>query len=300
MKSINEYKFDQSITPGDHPQVFQAMSSRTGTLVAIKFFPQKVIENIIKGSAQSRLFAMFSSFRHRNIVHYHEVIYNTTGVFIVMDWCEGNSLRTTIDRFKSIPEKLVARYVWSVLQGLEYLHEQGVTHNNLRASNILLQNGVPKITDFGLSATIANININENPYWSAPEVLNSRTFSKESDIWSLGCTIIELMTGKPPYKDLSPEEAKMRIISEDPPPIPAVSAHLNDFLTFCFKRDPADRPSAKDLQGYLWLSSERAAAKKPENEQPKGEQLTLINHQKAKNSAEPDFQALENFDVDSD
>ncbi|KAH0795475.1 cytokinesis protein sepH [Histomonas meleagridis] len=298
MKSVNEYTFEQTITPGDHPQVFQAMSSRTGTLVAIKFFPPKIIESIEK-AAISRLFAMFSSMRHRNIVHYHEVIYNTTGVFIVMDWCEGNSLRTTIDRFKSIPEKLVARYVWDILQGLEYLHEQGNTHNNLRASNILLQNGVPKITDFGLSATITNLNIQDNPYWSAPEVLNSKTFTKESDIWSLGCTIIELMTGKPPFKDLPPEEARMRILSESPPLPTNASTHLCDFLTMCFKRDPSERPSAKQLQSYLWLYNEKEAAAKRESEQQKGEQLQ-INHNRGNASLGPDFNALDKFDIDSD
>lgn len=98
-----------------------------------------------------------------------------------------------------------------VLEGLDHLHHNGIAHSNLRAANILItQSGEVKLSDFGISLHLRVIEHVENkgvsctrmPNWAAPEVIELRPVSTKSDIWSLGCTIIELLTGKPPYGDL--------------------------------------------------------------------------------------------------
>lgn len=88
----------------------------------------------------------------------------------------------------------------------------------------------------------------------APEVIQLQGASTASDIYSLGCTIVELITGKPPYSELLPMSAMFRIVEDDQPPIPPkCSPELVDFLELCFAKNPKNRPSADELFGHVWL-----------------------------------------------
>ena len=92
------------------------------------------------------------------------------------------------------------------------------------------------------------------PYWMAPEVIEMSAFTTASDIWSLGCTIIELLQGEPPYYELKPITALYRIVQDEHPPLPAdLSPPLLQFLTTCFTRDPVSRPAASRLRQHAWL-----------------------------------------------
>ena len=110
-----------------------------------------------------------------------------------------------LEKFGKLGERLVASCVIQVLKGLDYLHHNGIVHSNLKASNILIsQSGNVKLSAFGISHNLNVIKhrgkrVSWMPNWSAPEVIRLMRASKESDIWSLGCTIIELLTGKQPY-----------------------------------------------------------------------------------------------------
>lgn len=89
----------------------------------------------------------------------------------------------------------------------------------------------------------------------APEVIQLRGASTASDIWSLGCTIVELVTGRPPYSELLPMSAMFRIVEDVRPPIPTrASPELADFLTQCFRKDPLERPTAEALFDHDWLN----------------------------------------------
>lgn len=121
---------------------------------------------------------------------------------------QNGSLKQLLEKFGKLSEELTASCVTQVLEGLEYLHHNGTLHANLKATNILItQSRDIKLSDFGISH---NLNVIKHrrkclswmPNWSAPEVLLLMPASKESDIWSLGCTIIELLTGNPPYGDM--------------------------------------------------------------------------------------------------
>lgn len=93
------------------------------------------------------------------------------------------------------------------------------------------------------------------PFWMAPELVQEHDAVYASDIWSLGCTLLELLTGKPPYSDLSPEEAIKKILEDERPPFPSsLSPDLEEFLGSCFVRDPGQRPTAEKLLQKPWVS----------------------------------------------
>ena len=139
-------------------------------------------------------------------------------------YVENGSLGQTLKAFGKLNEKLVASYVIRILEGLHYLHKSSVVHCDLKAANILTtKNGNVKLSDFGVSLNLhAMEKVNEvagTPNWSefslrsrmsaflhsvtvAPEVIELKGASTKSDIWSLGCVVIELLTGRPPYGDI--------------------------------------------------------------------------------------------------
>ena len=110
--------------------------------------------------------------------------------------------------FGKLNEKLVAGYIVKILEGLHYLHQSDVVQCDLKAANILTtKTGNIKLSDFGVSLNLRAMerdmpDVAGTPNWMAPEVIELKGASTKSDIWSLGCTVIELLTGRPPYGEI--------------------------------------------------------------------------------------------------
>ena len=117
-------------------------------------------------------------------------------------------------------------YMTQVLSGLQYPHDQGVIHRDIKGANILTnKDGTVKLADFGVSTnTLAGpekeAQVVGTPYWMAPEIIQLSGATPASDIWSVGCTVIELLQGKPPYHNLAAMPALFAIVNDDHPPLP--------------------------------------------------------------------------------
>jgi len=123
-------------------------------------------------------------------------------------YAENGSLKQTLQEFGELSEELTAGYVVKVLSGLDYLHHNDIVHGDLKAANVLVtKNGDVKLSDFGVSLYQRTVEygvktISYPPNWAAPEVIKLKNATKKSDVWSLGCTVIELLTGQPPYGEI--------------------------------------------------------------------------------------------------
>ena len=124
-------------------------------------------------------------------------------------YAENGSLGQTLKAFGKLNERLVANYVVKILEGLHYLHQNDVVHCDLKAANILTtKTGNVKLSDFGVSLNLRAMeremkDVAGTPNWMAPEVIELKGASTKSDIWSLACTVIELLTGRPPYAEIA-------------------------------------------------------------------------------------------------
>jgi serine/threonine protein kinase len=165
-------------------------------------------------------------------------------------------LHSICKNFGKFPENLVALYMSQVLHGLLYLHEQGVIHRDIKGANILTtKEGLVKLADFGVATKQSGLDQSSvvgTPYWMAPEVIELSGATTSSDIWSLGCTVIELIEGKPPYHKLQPMQALFRIVNDEHPPIPGSASPVS---AVCLPHERyANSPTAPSRISYGMLS----------------------------------------------
>ncbi|KAG0213419.1 hypothetical protein BGX28_004475 [Mortierella sp. GBA30] len=253
------FQLGNCIGRGQFGSVYKALNLVTGQMMAVK----RIKIDGLKENEMDMLMQevdLLKSLAHPSIVKYEGFIKTYGFLNIILEFVENGSLLTTLKSFGAFPEKLVVAYVVKILEGLVYLHGKQVVHCDLKAANILTtKNGNVKLSDFGVSL---NLKVKESdfgavagtPNWMAPEVIELKGASPASDIWSLGCTIIEMLTGRPPYADLLAMTTLFRIVEDERPPLPSnLSMDLLDFLCQCFQKDPTLRPSAGALGRHVWI-----------------------------------------------
>ena len=220
---LKDYSLGDCLGKGAFGSVFRALNLGTGETVAVK---QVRVSELPK--SEVRVIAseidLLKNLDHPNIVKYHGFVKSADWLNIILEYCENGSLHSISKNFGKFPENLVSLYMAQILHGLLYLHEQGVIHRDIKGANILTtKQGLVKLADFGVATkttTLHESTVVGTPYWMAPEVIELSGASTASDIWSLGCTVIELLDGKPPYHKLQPMQALFRIVNDDHPPLP--------------------------------------------------------------------------------
>lgn len=264
------YELGVPLGRGGFATVFLAKNLRTGDLVAVKRFhpPSATAPDARKKAELSLRRAMkeqriWDGLEHKNIVSYKGCFFGQDGELnMVAEYIPGWSLADHLSQISKFPEHMVACITLQIVAGLEYLHECGVTHRDVKPANILVNpDGVIKITDFGVSSAVDVPTMTGNtlvgtPWYIAPEMIEGRPYGKSVDIWSLGCTVLELATGKRPYHHLRPHIAMFRMTQDRMPPMPKkLSPKLRDFLRICWVWDPAQRPTPAHLRRHPFLAS---------------------------------------------
>ncbi|ESR50763.1 hypothetical protein CICLE_v10030510mg [Citrus x clementina] len=263
----NKYMLGDEIGKGAYGRVYKGLDLENGDFVAIK---QVSLENIAQEDLNIIMqeIDLLKNLNHKNIVKYLGSLKTRSHLHIILEYVENGSLANIIkpNKFGPFPESLVAVYIAQVLEGLVYLHEQGVIHRDIKGANILTtKEGLVKLADFGVATKLTEADVNTHsvvgtPYWMAPEVIEMSGVCAASDIWSVGCTVIELLTCVPPYYELQPMPALFRIVQDERPPIPdSLSPDITDFLRQCFKKDARQRPDAKTLLSHPWIQNCRRA-----------------------------------------
>ncbi|KAJ1326312.1 cell division control protein CDC15 [Microdochium nivale] len=296
---LRDYRLGECIGKGAFGSVYKAIHWGTGEAVAVK---QIKMVNLPKSELRmiEAEIDLLKNLNHDNIVKYIGFVKTADCLNIILEYCENGSLHSICKAYGKFPENLVGVYMTQVLQGLHYLHDQGVIHRDIKGANILTtKDGKVKLADFGVStSTLAGpdkeAQVVGTPYWMAPEIIELSGATPASDIWSLGCTVIELLQGKPPYHHLQAMPALFAIVNDDHPPLPeGVSSAARDFLMQCFQKDPNLRVSAKKLLKHNWIvgcrRSDAPVAKAPSNFNQAVEEVKQWN--KALTSSETNLRA---------
>jgi serine/threonine protein kinase len=262
---VQDWKRGDVIGRGSSGTVYEGMDSRLGRLVAVKEveFPEDLAED---EGALKRLRMVMSEVRilsglhHPNIVQCLGVQQDDFKVYLFMELVQGGSVRSLITKYGALSEAVAARYTCQMLRGLHFLHSQGIVHRDVKGANVLVDHtGTCKLSDFGAARIVqaddTPKSLHGTPYWMAPEVIRQAGHGAPADVWSVGATVVEMLTAKAPFQDLAPAAAFMKIgnyTTEVPLP-PGVSVRCRTFLQRCFVRDPACRATCQELLRHPWI-----------------------------------------------
>ncbi|ESW32812.1 hypothetical protein PHAVU_001G019100 [Phaseolus vulgaris] len=205
---------------------------------------------------------------HPNIVQYYgsEIVGNH--LYIYMEYVHPGSISKFMrEHCGAMTESVVRNFTRHILSGLAYLHSNKTIHRDIKGANLLVnESGIVKLADFGLAKILMgnsyDLSLKGSPYWMAPEVVKGAIKNESNpdivmgiDIWSLGCTIIEMLTGRPPWSEVEGPSAMFKVLQESPPIPETLSSVGKDFLQKCFRRDPAYRPSSSTLLKHAFVQN---------------------------------------------
>ncbi|KAG6512688.1 mitogen-activated protein kinase kinase kinase 17-like [Zingiber officinale] len=181
---------------------------------------------------------------------------------LLLEYAARGSLADDVaKRGGRLEEAAIRSNAGSVLRGLAYLHSSGVVHCDVKGRNVLIgSDGTAKLADLGCARRIGEERggIRGTPMFMAPEVVRGEEQGPPGDVWALGCTVIEMATGRGPWPDVSDLAAALHRIafSPDVPEPPGwLSREGKDFLSKCLVRDPRERWTAEQLLQHEFVSS---------------------------------------------
>ncbi|CAK9238357.1 unnamed protein product, partial [Sphagnum jensenii] len=196
---------------------------------------------------------LLSELKHENIVQYLGTQRTEDKLDIFLELVSKGSLASLYKRYPMVEEQVRA-YTHQILHGLKYLHDCNIIHRDIKCANLLVDvNGVVKLADFGMAKELDKLNklksFKGSAYWMAPEAIDAtKTYGIAADIWSLGCTVLEMVTGKPPLSELDWPVVLWRVGHGEAPPIPEnLSVDLKDFIKQCLEVDVNKRPTVDIL-----------------------------------------------------
>ncbi|KAK4437368.1 Mitogen-activated protein kinase kinase kinase [Sesamum alatum] len=241
-----------TIGQGASAAVSTATCLRTGNTFAVKSV------ELSQSKFLQREQIILSSLNSPHIIGYKGCdvsIENGKAIFnLMIEYAPEGTLADEIRRQGGrFDELAIGYYTCRILKGLEYLHSRGIVHCDIKGSNILLSQGDVKIADFGCAKAADEASIGGTPMYMAPEVARGEEQSFPADIWALGCTVIEMSTGKSPWPNETSTIHRIAF-SGEPPRIPTfLSDVARDFLSKCLRVDPRERWTAKELLRHRFL-----------------------------------------------
>ena len=271
MMKLNRIKL---IGEGAFASVYLEQDIYSKKLYATKIINEKKIDPQAKKYLQNEI-KILSMINHQNIIKLYRVLESQNYLFLVMEYCNGGSLYTNLyDYIKNygqpFPEKLVQRIMKKILTGVNFLHQKGIIHRDLKLGNILLKyenelnkdiySAEIKIIDFNcsyISGTSQPKTIVGTPENMAPSVVQNKFktkyYDEKIDIWSLGTLCYEMLFGKPLFSNMNEDEIIKNILLCNFNIPKTISVQARTFLLSMLQKDGINRLSASQLLNHPFI-----------------------------------------------
>ena len=260
-----EWRLGDQIGSGAHGVVYRGLNQQTGALIAVKQIPIDGVTESHVVVVLQREVDILTQITHPNVVRFFGMEVRENYLHLLTEYVSGGSLADQLQQFGPMNEGLVKRHTRQILVGLEFLHSHGVVHRDIKGQNVLMtQQGLLKLADFGAAQTFDGIGTGQQqsltgtPAFVAPEIILEHGHDDRADIWSLGCTIIQMLTAETPWGPLqfgSLYELLHHVAygATFPPCAAPITQTLRDFLNLCLERDKTLRPAAGELLTHRLL-----------------------------------------------
>ena len=258
---IGKYVATDIIGRGGYSIVYKGAHKELNMPVAIKMMRH----NLVMGPDFLNPFyneaKIIGKLNHENIVRVYDIEERFKTVFIIMELVEGESLRDMIDRLKIIPPALAAKFLVQICSGLHYAHKQGILHQDINPTNIFVQrDDQVKILDFGVACPVGADDrsiFDGTVHYMSPEQIECEPVDQRSDLYSLGITAYEMVTGMKPFEANHVKPLmEMHCHQDIPDPaehVPELPETLRRFIIKACQRDANQRYQNADqaLQALL-------------------------------------------------
>jgi len=264
------YRLLEMVGRGGMGVVFRAEDIRLQRTVALKLLPGgsgQPSEARDRFLREARAAAILD---HPNICPVHEVDTADDVMFLTMAFVEGRSLKDSLSE-GPLPMAALIEIALQIAEGLKAAHEKGVVHRDIKPANIMLsREGQVRITDFGLASLEGGAELTQphtilgTAHYMSPEQIRGEKAGPQSDVWSYGCTLFEMATGRRPFPADRGDAVLVQILHDEVPRPstirPDIPAGLEDIIIRCLRKDPAGRyPDAGALAQALKNERARAA-----------------------------------------
>jgi eukaryotic-like serine/threonine-protein kinase len=266
-KSVGNYDLLEKIAEGGMGAIYRGRHRESGAIVAIKIMAPHLTQNPLLLKRFEQEFRAASRLDHPNIVRALDYSDNGSSPYLVMEFVEGESLGQRLEREGRMSEAEAIRLIAQVAQGLHRAHKQNLVHRDVKPDNILVTtDGIAKLADLGLvKETETDLNLTRTgrglgtPHFMAPEQFrNAKNADIRCDIYSLGATLYQMVTGELPFRSNGPLDAWMKKIHNELVPPRQIVPDLSERLDWAIRRamsaDPNKRPTScrefvEDLTG---------------------------------------------------
>lgn len=253
LKKLGKYQIEKRIGAGGMGTVYLARDTQLKRIVALKVLPQDKAQNptlVKRFKAEAQAAAQL---RHNNIVGVYDTGEDDGYLFIAMEYVEGQDLFELVQKRGIIPVKRSIEIIKQVAAALQHAFEQNIVHRDIKPSNLLIRrDGVVKLTDLGLARSIddtletnitrAGTTVGTVDYMSPEQARNSKAADIRSDLYSLGCTWYQMLTGEPPFPEGSMTN-KLQAHAIKPAPDPRdKNPNVPEGLTAVIQRMMAKKP----------------------------------------------------------
>jgi eukaryotic-like serine/threonine-protein kinase len=292
---LGPYEILSPLGAGGMGEVYRAKDTRLDRTVAIKVLPSHLSSDPELKQRMEREARAISALQHANICTLHDIGAQDGTDFLVMEYLEGQTLAARLEK-GALPLDQVLKIGTEIALALDKAHQQGIIHRDLKPANIMLTKAGAKLMDFGLAKpemsvasriagpltpstptmNLASLTLAVSPLtqkgsivgtfqYIAPEVLQGTEADARSDLFSFGCVLYEMVTGRRAFEGKSQLSVFTAILEKDPEPIsasqPLAPPMLERVVLACLAKDPADRfQSAHDIAMDLrWVADSAAS-----------------------------------------
>ncbi|CAN1238736.1 3-phosphoinositide-dependent protein kinase 2 [Linum grandiflorum] len=266
--SIQDFELGKIYGVGSYSKVVRAKKKDSGIVYALKIMDKKFITKENKTAYVKLERIVLDQLDHPGVVRLYFTFQDTFSLYMALESCEGGELFDQITRKRRLSEEEARFYAAEVVDALEYIHKMGLIHRDIKPENLLLAaDGHIKIADFGSVKPMQDSRITVLPNAASddkactfvgtaayvpPEVLNSSPATFGNDLWALGCTVYQMLSGTSPFKDASEWLIFQKIIARDVRFPDYFSNEAKDLIDRLLDTEPGRRPGAGP-DGYAAL-----------------------------------------------